>query len=352
GGRSLVSLNRKPINIEPWKHHTDWCTWMGWTKRDSLVDAILSIIQAVNDPTLPLSAPIPATDDYGFLAPKPIFLVKNPAPYVEPWWSPFATNVYVWYPSRAGTLKPKAQPQGVLHPIMGYVKGYGTIQTHTAVSLKSQDAIAAGEGRKVKLFKEFPDYYAGQATKPEEEDDAERKIEKGACWERKTWKPYVKLGKPANDDPRKRQPCVFLPKPDLKKKCTVEERRLWQRTLPEPATMRVITYPQIQYSNPELEQWHADLSRKARALLGLKSIEGKILKYHETDEYWENGIKKHFGMDVSVEHFKQLGLWNGGAYPTGAHSKIRWSLPYTPLIPVILENVKSQAIRETVETLA
>ena len=72
GGRSLVSLNRKPINIEPWKHHTDWCTWMGWTKRDSLVDAILSIIQAVNDPTLPLSAPIPATDDYGFLAPKPI----------------------------------------------------------------------------------------------------------------------------------------------------------------------------------------------------------------------------------------------------------------------------------------
>ena len=61
-------------------------------------------------------------------------------------------------------------------------------------------------------------------------------------------------------------------------------------------------------------------------------------------------IFKHLQTDGSVEDFKRLGLWNGGAYPIGAHSKMRWLLPYTPLILVIPKNGKSEQTTETVET--
>lgn len=56
---------------------------------------------------------------------------------------------------------------------------------------------------------------------------------------------------------------------------------------------------------------------------------------------------------MKKEDFKRLGLWNGSAYPTGAHIKIRWLSQSSPtLIPVILENEKSRGKGWTVETTA
>ncbi len=141
----------------------------------------------------------------------------------------------------------------------------------------------------------------------------------------------------------------ILVKPDLKQKCTVEERLLWQKTLPELAVMRAIDSPQTQYSNPELKQWHEDLSAGARKLVELKNIKGKIYKFLENDTYvGEDGKPRHCGMEVSVERFKQLGLWETDTYDR------RLSGLYYPegSDTVIPFQSKTEEITEIVETLA
>ena len=144
------------------------------------------------------------------------------------------------------------------------------------------------------------------------ETQGEREIKVGVCLDRKTWVPFAKKGKPANDDPRKRQPCTSLPKPKAGKKLTGKDW-LWKTKFPEmPATHLLTGIDTKRHADPDLKRLHAVLSLKARRFCVLKSIQGKIFKYLEEK-------------DGSVEHFKRLGLWDMNApYPTGAHSKL-WS---------------------------